>query len=112
MNRTSRVLLGVLIAVLVGIGFYAAYNAGFDAGAVTAAAADNGGMMIERGRGWHGGFGFFPFFPFFWIFPLLFIFLLVGAFRRPWRDGPGFGPPSVEMEKRLEEWHRKAHEQT
>jgi hypothetical protein len=110
-NRTARILAAVLAVVLVGIGLYVAYDFGFDAGAVAASAGDNGTILaVGRGYGWHGGFGFFPFF---WFFPLLILFLIFGAFRRGprWGYGPGFGPRE-EMERRLEEWHRKAHEQS
>lgn len=121
MNRTAKVLAIVLAVVLVGGGFYLAYQNGFDAGAVTTAAAENGEtMVVDRGHWGRGGFGFFPFG---FLFPLLFLFLIFGAFRRwgpprgnygpawggpPW-GGPGGGPE--HMEKRLEEWHKKAHEQ-
>ena len=87
MSRTARLLAIVLVLVLASVGAYVAYNVGFDNGAIAANVAENGSaVVVDRGYGWHGGFGFFPFF---WIFPLLFFFLLVGAFRRgPSRWGP------------------------
>ncbi|MGQ0849670.1 MAG: hypothetical protein ACT4OP_11230 [Actinomycetota bacterium] len=117
MNRTAKVLAMVLTVVLVSAGIYLAYQSGFDAGAINAMAAQDGRtttVVIDRGWG-RGGFGFFPFFPL--LFPLLFLFLVFGVFR-PWRwRGPapyGYGPnwgPSEHIEKRLDEWHEKAHGQ-
>ena len=119
MNRTARVLAIVLAIVLVGGGIYLAYQNGFDAGAVSAATAQNGDaatVVVDR----HWGGGGFGFFPFGFLFPLLFLFLIFGAFRRwgggprwgygPGPGGPGWGGPE-HIEKRLEEWHKKAHEQ-
>lgn len=120
MNRTARLLAILLTVVIVGVGIYAAYETGFDRGAVAASiAGDNGtGTVVVpidgfRGPyGWHGGFGFFPFFPF------LFFILLIGLFR-PWhpRGGPGrvsnggggWGPSREMMETRMSEWHKQAH---
>ena len=123
MNRTARVLAIVLAIVLVSGAIYLAYQNGFDAGAVTAATAENGeGTTVVVDHGWgRGGYG--PgFFPFGFLFPLLFLFLIFGAFRGRWGpprwgngpggpNGPGWGGPE-HMERRLEEWHKKAHEQT
>jgi hypothetical protein len=115
MSRTARLLAIVLLLVLASVGAYVAYNVGFDNGAIAANVAENGNtLIVDRGYGYHGGFGFFPFF---WFFPLLFFFLLLGAFRRgPSRwgghgPGHGWGPPREEIEAKMEEWHRKAHEQ-
>jgi hypothetical protein len=120
MNRTTRLLAILLATVIVGGGIYAAYNTGFDDGAVAATVAadsDAGTVVVPvdtfRGPyGRHGGFGFFPF------FPILFLFLIFGIFR-PWRwggpprggwgGGGGWGPPREMMEERLSEWHRQAH---
>lgn len=122
MNRTARLLAILLTVVIVGVGIYAAYETGFDRGAVAASiAGDNGNGTVVvpidgfRGPyGWHGGFGFFPF--------LLFI-LLIGLFR-PWRPrggpqrgsngGGGWGRPDETlaremMETRMSEWHKQAH---
>ena len=124
MNWTSRMLAILLAIVLVGGGFYLAYRTGFDNGALTATATgDNavtgdgtGTVIVGRPYGWHGGFGFFPFF---FLFPLLFFFLIFGAFRhRRWGGGPGpgwgggpggWGPPKEIMDQRLTEWHKHAH---
>jgi hypothetical protein len=124
MNWTSRMLAIVLAIVLVGGGIYVAYTTGFDNGAVAAAAPGDNGIVgdgtgtvvVDRHYGWHGGFGFFPFF---FLFPLLFFFLIFGAFRaRRWGGGPGSGwgggpggwvPPKEMMEQRLTEWHKNAH---
>jgi hypothetical protein len=120
MNRTTRLLAILLTVVIVGVGIYAAYETGFDNGAVAATiAGDNGtGTVVVpiggfRGPyGWHGGFGFFPF------FPILFFFLIFGLFR-PWRRGGGpgrawngdggWGPSREMMEGRMSEWHKQAH---
>ena len=120
MNRTTRLLAILLATVIVGGGIYAAYNTGFDDGAVAAtvaAGSDAGTVVVPvdtfRGPyGRHGGFGFFPF------FPILFLFLIFGIFR-PWRwgggprgawgGGGGWGPPREMMEERLSQWHQQAH---
>lgn len=116
MNRTARTLAILLAVVLVSGGIYAAYNTGFDNGALAATATgDNGStgtVIVGRPYGWHGGFGFFP------LFPILFLLLILGVFR-PWRwsggngrawGGPGgWGPPREYMEQRLTEWHKQAH---
>jgi hypothetical protein len=116
MNRTSRLLAFLLVAVLIGVGVYVAYRTGFDTGAAVASAdtgADGGErVIVTRPYGWHGGFGFFPFFLF---FP--FFFILLFALFRPWRwggrgwhEGPGgYGSPRERMEERMTEWHRRAH---
>jgi hypothetical protein len=122
-NRTARLLAILLTVVIVGIGIYAAYETGFDNGAVAASIAgetgDNGtGTVVVpidgfRGPyGWHGGFGFFPF------FPILILFLIFGLFR-PWRRGGGpgrgwngdggWGPSREMIEERMTEWHKQAH---
>lgn len=115
MNRTARLLAIVLATILVGGGIYIAYQNGFDAGAVSAVAAQEGdGATVVVDHGWRrGGYGFFPFG---FLFPVLFLFLIFGAFRGRW--GPprwGYGPGGIgpeQMEQRLEEWHKKAHEQS
>jgi hypothetical protein len=114
MNRTARVLAIVLAIVLVGCGIYLAYQNGFDQGATTALAAENGeGTTVVVDRGWRhtGGFGFG------FLFPLLFLFLIFGALRaawggpRRWGYGPGWHGPE-HMEGRWAEWHKRAHEQS
>jgi hypothetical protein len=121
MNRTAKVLGIVLVLVLLSGGFYLAYQSGFDNGALSAAAAGDNGTPVIVDRDWgRGGFGFFPFGI---LFPLLLLFLIFGAFRSRfggprWGYGPGWGPgaswgPSSEehMKERLDEWHKKAHDQ-
>jgi len=118
-NRTTRILAVALAVVLVGVAVYAAYQNGFESGALSATAAgvEDGASTVVVDRGWghrggpfgYGGFGFFPFF---WIFPLLFFFLLFSAFRRrgPW--GPGgsdWGPRHEYIEGRFREMHDRAH---
>ena len=128
MNRTARVLAALLATVVVAVAIYAAYQSGFDQGAVTAAATrppgdgDNSGtrVVVVPGAGfggayrWHGGFGFFPF------FPILFFLLLFGIFRsgrrgggpgRGWGGGGGWGPPKEVIDERMTEWHKQAHNQ-
>jgi len=113
MNRTARVLAIALALLLVGGAIYFAYQNGFDAGAITATATENGERVVVVDHGWRrGGFGFFPFG---FLFPLLILFLIFGAFRGRWGpprhygwDGPG-GMPEP-MERRLADWHERAHE--
>jgi hypothetical protein len=117
MNRTTRILAILLATVILAGGIYAAYDAGFDNGAVAATVAAEGSESGEvvvavdqfRGRYGRGGFGFFPF------FPILF-FLLIFGFFRPWRwggpgwyGGAGWGPPREMMDQRLNDWHKQAH---
>jgi len=112
MNRTARILTVALAVVLVSTGIYFAYDVGFDAGALAAGASEGDRtLVVDHGPGWRGGFGFFPFF---WIFPLFFFLFLFGAFRRGprWGGGPGWGPSTEDLDRRLEDWHRKAHEQS
>ena len=128
MNRTARVLAALLATVVVGVAIYAAYQSGFDRGAVTAAASgqsgvgDNSetGVVVVPGAGfggayrWHGGFGFFP------LFPILFFLLIFGFFRagrwgggpeRRWGGGGPWGPPKEFIDERMTEWHKQAHNQ-
>ena len=124
MNRTARVLAALLATAVVGIAIYAAYQSGFDQGAVTAAASAPSGdnsetVVVVPGAGfsgayrWHGGFGFFPF------FPILFFVLIFGIFRAGrWGGGPyrhsgggGWGPPKEFIDERMTEWHKQAHNQ-
>ena len=116
MNRTARILAVILALVLVSGGIYVSYQNGFDSGvaaAQIAEAGDNGQTLVveDRWRG-RGGYGFFPFF---WIFPLLFFFLIFGAFRRrgSW-GGPGGGHWDSRqefIEGKFREMHDKAHGQ-
>jgi hypothetical protein len=107
--RLARVLIGTLLALLVGV---VAYNLGFSQGLAQHVAAPPPGAYYP----WHPwGFGFFPifFFILFWFFALRLLFW--GVAGRGWRYGrgwghgygygPGGGPPPF-----FDEWHRRAHE--
>jgi hypothetical protein len=66
------------------------------------------------GWGWHGpfGFGFFGFlWPILWIVLLVFLFrgLFFGG-RRYWAGPGGGGPWGGGAPRWLEEWHRREHE--
>jgi hypothetical protein len=84
---------------------------------ITAPSSDTGQqgtpqvITIDEGhRGWHGGF-----FPFGFIFPLLWIGLIIFyvgfVFRRGRWGGPGgWGGGPGGWNGRAEEWHRRQHE--
>jgi len=80
-----------------------------------AAAPADGGYYGPRGYGWGGGFFFFPFL----LFPIgffLFFALMRALFWGPrhWGSGYGPGPGGSFREQRmdrLQEWHRRAHEE-
>lgn len=105
-RRFAIGIIAVLAAVIIGAG---AYQLGI--AQATQMAAQTAGTTSEAMRyGWgygHGvGFGFLGL-----LFPLLFIFLLIGlvraAFGGPRWGGPGGwngGPRTM-----FEEWHRDAH---
>jgi hypothetical protein len=118
-------ILGVIVvmAILAGIGI-GIYNAGVGDGVAEVArqAAANGETVTVvpaygygYGPGWHGwGGGFFPFGIFFWILGVFLVLgLLRAAFGRGHRyGGPGgHGPWREERERRLEAWHRAAHDE-
>jgi hypothetical protein len=104
----AAALVGVLVALVVGV---AAYNAGVSHGLAQQMVAT--GTSAPYGypgpRPWGFGFGFF--------FPLLFSFLLLrlvlwGGFgHRRWHRGYGYacGGPS-DVPPAFDEWHRRAHE--
>jgi hypothetical protein len=132
--RRTMVVGAVILAVVavVGIGL-AAFNAGLDEG-ISRQLAERGDAdrVVWHGYGYGYGRGFgFPFFGLI-LFPLLVIgivLLVRGAFWRgrwggPWwgpggpggQGGPGgaggYGPPGPwGGPARLEEWHRRLHEQ-
>ncbi len=134
--RNGRVLLGVLIGLglfglLAGASWYA-YNVGLAQGVMTGAATVT--APVEGGVApapvpiipfqYHTAFGFWRPFGFgFGLFgclvPILFFLLLFSLFRfafRPhwgggWRRG-GWDGPEGEIPPRLQEWHRRMHEQS
>jgi hypothetical protein len=113
-NRTVFwVMIGLLlIAGVVGVGYYA-YSAGVAHGiAETAHAGAGTAAPVIVWPRWGFGFGFFPFFPIFF-FILLWIVLLRGLFwrRRRWGRGCGYGYGSG-VPRQFEEWHRRAHGQS
>jgi hypothetical protein len=121
----GRIVLRVLFALVlmagaVGIGVYV-YNAG-----VAQGLAASGKIVVPEGgvvpypyyppfyRPWGFGFGILGL-----VFPLLFVFLILGLLRgilfRGWHGSRwGWGGPHGEWPKgvppMMEEWHRKLHE--
>jgi len=103
-------LLALLAAAVVGT---YAYRLGLAEGVAEAGrlAAPGAAAVpyVYPGPFWyHGPFGFGGF-----VFPLLFLFLLFGVFRRAsWGRGHGYGACGSGIPPRFEEWHRRAHEST
>lgn len=113
------VLALVVIAALAGLGV-TVYNAG-----VAQGLAASGKLVVPEGgaapypyyapfyRPWGFGLGCLGF-----VFPLLFVLLILGALRGlffgGWRRRWGWGSPHGEWPKgvppMMEEWHRKLHE--
>jgi hypothetical protein len=108
----ARVMLGVLLAVVVGL---VAYNLGFSHGLAQHVAAPPAGAYPWAPHPW--GFGFFPvlFFLLFWFFVVRVLFWGVAG-RRAWRYGRGCGPGygygygGGGLPPMFDEWHRRAHE--
>ncbi len=63
------------------------------------------GPGFGRGYGYGPGFGFFPFFGLLWLGLIVFGFVALARGRRGRR---GWGPPGPG---RLDDWHRRQHEQ-
>lgn len=115
--RVLAVIAVMVILAGIGIGIY---NAGIGAGVAeaarqAAASGDPVAVLPGYGYGWHGyGGGFFPFGILFWILGFFLVFALVRAAfggGRRW-GGPGGGNGwREERERRLEDWHRAAHDE-
>jgi hypothetical protein len=88
-------VLGTLLGVAIQVGASVAYQSGANA-------------VAPAAYYWHPfAFGFLPFFGL--LFPLLFIFLIVGAARAAFGGGHG-GHRWGNGPRMFEEWHRKEHE--
>ena len=107
----ALVLVGTLAFLAVGT---TAYRAGMARGVAESGklvGPDAGRFLYPYPPPYWGhpyGFGFGGF-----LFPLLFLFLLFGAFRRRhWGGGCAGGPDrwAGGVPPRFEEWHRRAHE--
>ena len=109
-----RIVVGVLLVLALAAGISGAYHGGFvqgvaQSGHLPAPAPGAPYPMYPYGYygyGWH--FGFFGF-----LWPLLWIFLIVLLFRGLFRGGRGYwggGPCGGGGPRWLEEWHRRAHE--
>ena len=104
MRGTFGIVVTLVIAALVGIG---AYQLGVSQGLAGT------GTAVAPVAYYHPffGFGFFGF-----LFPLLFLFLIFGLFRAAfWGGGWGRrygGGYWHDPAGRLEEWHKRAHDQT
>jgi hypothetical protein len=108
-----RIVVAIAVAVLAAVALAAVGTSAYQAG-LARGLADSGKLASEAGRyvyPYPGPFWFHgPFFGFGFLFPLLFLVLVFGLFRRPywgrgcggWRGGP---PPGFD------EWHRRAHEE-
>jgi hypothetical protein len=113
-NRTVFwVAIGLLlIATMVGVGYYA-YSAGVAHGIAQSANATAGGPApVVMWPHWGFGFGYFPFFPVFF-FILLWVVLFRGLFwpGRGWGRACGYGY-GIGVPPQFEEWHRRAHGQS
>lgn len=108
MRRSAWGAFVVTILALagLGIGAYSLYQAGYNQGLLETATD----VVVPA-------YGFYP--PFGLFFGLIFLFVLFGVigrffFGRPWRGGPphwarGWDGEGSPMEKRLSDWHEKAH---
>jgi hypothetical protein len=117
----SLIVVGILVAVGVGI-----YQAGVAQGVIDAGRFPAGAAVPVAGYGYHdGGFGFLGL-----LFPLLFLFLIFGVIRaafghrRGWGHGYGYGrgwdkgpggsgdstDPRWDRERYVAEMHRRLHE--
>ncbi len=111
----TGVLAGVLAAGLLISVAFGAFRAGERREVVTRVAGDGEVVRViddtHRGGG-HWGYGPGPGF---FLFPLLgigLVVLLVGRGRRGYGGGGWCGPgPGDGPESRMEDWHRRAHEQ-
>jgi hypothetical protein len=100
MRRGFLLLWGLMTLIIATVVGGLAYWAGV-ASHVATVAAPNGGP----------DYYFYPhFFGFGFIFPLLFILLILFIVFRPRRRHGGWGPGrGGHLEQRLEEWHKRAH---
>ena len=99
--------IGLLIlALLIGIGGgMIGYNIGV--GVAANVAASGGATVVYPAFGWGVGFPFFGF-----LFFIVLLFLVFGAFRRAaWGGHHGYGPGGYWKARgaAFEDWHRQAH---
>lgn len=99
------IFIGFIAVLLLGGIAGVAYEVGLSVGAAATGATGTAAIAAHP-YAWHVGFGFFPFFGL--LFPILFIFLILGLARAVFggghRMGYGGGP------RMLEQWHKEAHE--
>lgn len=108
MRRSIWGAVLVTIATLGGLGLigFQVYQAGYRQGLL-----ENANEVVVRG--FDGFPGFFPFFP---LFGILFVFLFIGLISRVAFGGRWRGPywardwDGSPMERRLADWHDRAHE--
>jgi hypothetical protein len=108
----SLIVVGILVAVGVGI-----YQAGIAQGVIDAGRFPAGASVPVAGYGYHdGGFGFLGL-----LFPLFFLFLIFGLIRaafghrRGWGHGYDYGSGDTsgrrwDREQYVAEMHRRLHE--
>jgi hypothetical protein len=114
-HRWARLLVGALIALVVGV---TAYNLGFSHGVAQQLPAGAAGPYPWPYRPW--GFGFGVFVPVLFFFLLLRVLFWGGPWRRGWYGayaghyghyGRGCYPAGAPgVPPMFEEWHRRAHE--
>lgn len=109
----SLIVVGILVAIGVGI-----YQAGVAQGVIDAGRFPAGAAVPVAGYGGYhdGGFGFLGL-----LFPLLFLFLIFGVLRAIFWRGRGWGHhgyygrgwdrgPGWDRESAIADWHKRLHD--